>query len=43
MKLFQLLGAVFLVLPISLVACVSQNETFITEEIENIPSCGVSD
>jgi hypothetical protein len=42
MKLLHVLGAICFVAPLSLVACQSQNETFIAEEIAKIPACGVS-
>ena len=42
MKLLHVLGTFGFVAPFSLVFGQSQNETFITEEIANIPACGVS-
>ena len=42
MKFFCRLGSAFLVAPILLAAGQSQNETFIEEEIQKVPICGVS-
>ena len=42
MGLLNILGAGFLIVPILLTSCQSQNETFIAGEIAQIPVCGVS-